>query len=129
MTNSYLDLVENFSLLSASDTIFRHCLSIAELFVQNWIYFPVAITEENVQTVYSPLSHSHSEVVPNTFSFALLEESFFDYKCIMQVLIEIMRYVTVLLCLNARNPKSVISFQTWSLSSFLCILIHAFPFS
>ena len=87
------DMFENISLLSASETIFRHCLSIAEVFVQNWIYFPISITEENVEQVSAILTQSHSEVAISAFSIELLEDSFLDYKCIMQILIEVLRDV------------------------------------
>lgn len=93
--SGYFDMFENISLLSASETIFRHCLSIAEIFVQNWIYFPIAITEENVEQVSAILSQSHSEVTTSAFSIELLEDSFLDYKCIMQIIIEVMHDVGV----------------------------------
>lgn len=72
--------------------IFRQCLSIAELFIQNWLYFPISITIENVNEVYDILSQDNEKTVIS-FSFSLLEEILVDYMCIKQVLVEIMRFV------------------------------------
>lgn len=79
-------------MLSASEMIFRQCLSIAELFIQNWLYFPISITIENVNEVYDILSQDNEKTVIS-FSFSLLEEILVDYMCIKQVLVEIMRFV------------------------------------
>lgn len=79
-------------MLSASEMIFRQCLSIAELFIQNWLYFPISITIENVNKVYDILSQDNEKTV-KSFSFSLLEEILVDYMCIKQVLVEIMRFV------------------------------------
>lgn len=82
------------SMLSASEMIFRQCLSIAELFIQNWLYFPIPITIENVNRVYDILSQDNEATV-KSFSFSLLEEILVDYMCIKQVLVEIMRFVVI----------------------------------
>lgn len=79
-------------MLSASEMIFRQCLSIAELFIQNWLYFPISITIENVNEVYDILCQDNEKTVIS-FSFSLLEEILVDYMCIKQVLVEIMRFV------------------------------------
>lgn len=83
-------------MLSASEMIFRQCLSIAELFIQNWLYFPIPITIENVNRVYDILSQDNEANV-KSFSFSLLEEILVDYMCIKQVLVEIMRFVIITL--------------------------------
>lgn len=105
LNRKYIDRYEEISLLSASEMIFRHCMSIAESFIQNWLYFPVSLQKENCNEIAVLLSQT-TQLNSTQFSFSLLEELLLDYQCIKQVLIEIMRFVRITKeILMNRNPR------------------------
>ena len=94
LNRKYIDRYEEISLLSASEMIFRHCMSIAESFIKNWLYFPISLQKENCSEIAVLLSQT-TQLNATQFSFSLLEELLLDYQCIKQVLIEIMRFVRI----------------------------------
>ena len=69
-------------------------MSIAESFIQNWLYFPISLQKENCSEIAVLLSQT-TQLNATQFSFSLLEELLLDYQCIKQVLIEIMRFVRI----------------------------------
>lgn len=80
-------------------------MSIAESFIQNWLYFPISLQKENCNEIAVLLSQT-TQLNSTQFSFSLLEELLLDYQCIKQVLIEIMRFVRITKeILMNRNPR------------------------
>lgn len=91
-----MDRLQQVSLLSASETLFRHCLSIAESFVQNWSRFPVDLEYRNIEEVYTLLDSREDETPCeelNAFSFDVLKNDYDELCCINRIVIEVLKSV------------------------------------
>ena len=93
---SQLDRLQQISLLSASETLFRHCLSIAESFVQNWSRFPVDLEYRNIEEIHTLLDSREDETPCeelNAFSFDELKNDYDQLCCIDRIVIEVLKSV------------------------------------
>lgn len=96
MARDRVDRFQQASLLSASETIFRYCLSIAECFIHNWSRFPAVLNSDNVETVYA-LLESREDETPceelNEFSFDVLRCAFDDLCCVDRIVVDVLKSV------------------------------------
>ena len=74
---------------------------IAESFIRNWLSFPIPLTKENVDEISALLSQTDQVTKECEVLIALLDELLADYRCIVRMLIEIMKYVSYNSCILA----------------------------
>ena len=130
-TRKKTDRYSQISLLSTSEFTFRFYLSIAEIFVKNWIKFPVSLIASNVERISELLnSNNHSDFEQsNGFSLRLLQETKEALECVNSVVVEIIRFVFCLFlgwrietrCAAFRAERSFFVWINLFASLFQCV--------